>query len=627
MTDDPTTVDDQSAVPDDDVRGAFVALRVDANRIDLDAARRRLDGDSTAAPTTSARRSTSVSPGLLDRRRRLAPLLAATALIAGTVVGARAVLSVNDAGVATDVVGEPPAGGEHGPETDEAGREGAVRLTGAVWSDVELEGLVLVFDEGGEMTGAGNCLQVTGTYQTADRSLSVSLSDEVLTTRLGSPPEDVADPDVPCSSAEVRAAGERFDAVEAATGWRIDHGVLNLVGGDEPVVLEALAVAPANDIVGPTWWVDSVTEEGEIIDLTGDRGYLRLDPGGDVTYSNGCTSASGTWMVNDPVLRLNDLAGGNSCARDRQDQWATVANIVEHSWPVFEGDLLTLRSVAGTVRLRLGQPPEVAAVETDAEMVTDPTLRWSVILVADDDRLNVRSSAGVDNEIVGDLAPDATAIEAGTEVVLVGGETWRQVRAGSIQGWVNQRFLAAAPADFGPSDLDAMADQAAVMVRYLRAGEGARSPELWLSPSGLYLGGIGVFGDWPFAPRLAPAAQLGDRQGWEIPIDFTPEDWTPGLGACGACLVSPVEFIGFPDGDRSFSYELDEPLIDDRPGRLSFNNGEPSSLAPLLGMHHVTVDVPATSDQKLNWQRIHLFFDFRTGQPMVRAVYTWGSTP
>jgi hypothetical protein len=260
------------------------------------------------------------------------------------------------------------------------------------------------------------------------------------------------------------------------------------------------------------------------------------------------------------------------------------------------------------------------------ELTFDPSLTWAVVLVEEGDTLNVRSDPGVGNDVVGELAPDATGAEASVETVMVGSGSWRAVRHGSVEGWVNDRFLAAAPSDLGPDDLAAMEQVAAALDTWLASSESTGSAGQWLSPDGLHIGGIGVYGDIPFAPRLVPSAQLATRQGWETPVDFTPDGWD---GSCD-CTRSPLEFIGVPPPERSRDHLVDQVLLDDDGTRAgdfessTFINGMVQSLD---GMHHVTVSVPATSDQDLDWQRIHLFFDWRTGQPLVHTIYTWGWTP
>ena len=63
---------------------------------------------------------------------------------------------------------------------------------------------------------------------------------------------------------------------------------------------------------------------------------------------------------------------------------------------------------------------------------------WSVAGVAADDKLHIRKTASASAEIVGDLAPGT-----GSLVELEQNEEgWVRVRSGTVEGWVNGKFLA-----------------------------------------------------------------------------------------------------------------------------------------------------------------------------------------
>ena len=81
------------------------------------------------------------------------------------------------------------------------------------------------------------------------------------------------------------------------------------------------------------------------------------------------------------------------------------------------------------------QPTETQSEERDLR-------QFAVILVAEDDVLNVRSGAGVENEIVDTLEPRATGITQTGNQERVGDSLWVEVNlAGGGTGWVNSRFL------------------------------------------------------------------------------------------------------------------------------------------------------------------------------------------
>ncbi len=74
----------------------------------------------------------------------------------------------------------------------------------------------------------------------------------------------------------------------------------------------------------------------------------------------------------------------------------------------------------------------------------DPDV-YRVVLVAADDFLNVRRTAGADSDIVGRLLP-GVAVEATGGTQRVGSSTWREIRTPAGSGWVNGFYLTPATA-------------------------------------------------------------------------------------------------------------------------------------------------------------------------------------
>lgn len=65
-----------------------------------------------------------------------------------------------------------------------------------------------------------------------------------------------------------------------------------------------------------------------------------------------------------------------------------------------------------------------------------------VVLVASDDTLNVRTAAGVDNDIIGRIVPGAVVRRTG-DTDVVGSSTWAEVATPAGAGWVNATYLGA----------------------------------------------------------------------------------------------------------------------------------------------------------------------------------------
>lgn len=82
----------------------------------------------------------------------------------------------------------------------------------------------------------------------------------------------------------------------------------------------------------------------------------------------------------------------------------------------------------------------------------------NVVLVAADDFLNVRHTAGVDGEIVGRLLP-GVAVAATGDTSRVGSSTWQEIHTPAGEGWVNGFYLTSAEqSSFEPAALELIAD-------------------------------------------------------------------------------------------------------------------------------------------------------------------------
>ncbi len=65
----------------------------------------------------------------------------------------------------------------------------------------------------------------------------------------------------------------------------------------------------------------------------------------------------------------------------------------------------------------------------------------TVVFVSADDVLNVRTEPGVENEIVGTIAPGTSTVQITGVSIDVDGSPWVPVQIDTTQGWVNSRFL------------------------------------------------------------------------------------------------------------------------------------------------------------------------------------------
>lgn len=250
---------------------------------------------------------------------------------------------------------------------------------------------------------------------------------------------------------------------------------------------------------------------------------------------------------------------------------------------------------------------------------------WTVIAVDSGDVLNVRVGPWSDSAIVATLEPWSTGFIASLDTESSGVGQWRRVETPEgINGYVNARFVVAQLATTTDADLTPTADVAAGVVDWVLTGAGP-SPDAWSRPSGLWVGGIGVYGDGHTGWEWQPFSTIDTRSEWQAIQTFD----VPAFGdfACDEdlCEQSLIDYLDF---DRIT--DAATLLIDDHD--RFFTNGQ-LHWAPQL--HWVVVAQPVTEavDQASNpisapdWKRIHFVFDWSSGEPKLALIQNWGWTP
>lgn len=273
------------------------------------------------------------------------------------------------------------------------------------------------------------------------------------------------------------------------------------------------------------------------------------------------------------------------------------------------------------VRLETGRAGEneVPSVHAFAAEPSDPVTDVRVTRVADDDVLNVRTGAGVANDIAFTLVPDETGITHTGDVADVDGETWWEIVGpdGSI-GWANSRYLSVWREIEPGSPLAAEMEQHA---RNFLAGFGSDQATLDPTvprphPAGTQIGGIGVFADAP-----TPFTTIDDL------YDDAVHDWNPfpDDDPCDdLCRLTVGDFLGVRARDVTDAVYTLGPDPEALP-MLQYFTG----LDEAYYDHNLTVVayVPAQSDIELDWRRYTFAFDLVDGSPTVSQVWVWGWTP
>lgn len=253
------------------------------------------------------------------------------------------------------------------------------------------------------------------------------------------------------------------------------------------------------------------------------------------------------------------------------------------------------------------------------DVASDPTTTISVIGVADDDVLNVRSGPGVTNEVIATLSPNATGLAHTGAVTLVDGEMWWEILTASPDsemGWVNRRFIAVVPAVGPDSDRGhEMLALAGAALSDFGPGAAALALESRYADR-IEVGGIGVFADAAQPLQTRTLNQLDTPVLWEL--GFEADD-------CAECVKTVREFVGVRDRD------IAEAMLTVGPGadfgdNATFTHGLSSDF---YGRYATVVAYTPASDpqETLDWSRYTFVFDFVDGEPEIRAIYRWGWTP
>jgi hypothetical protein len=377
-----------------------------------------------------------------------------------------------------------------------------------------------------------------------------------------------------------------------------EHYLLSFTGEEG----EPLAGAPGVDIfvaspdAGTHWFVERAETPGLSVDLVEHNGA------GDtlrVTGQGQAFEGTGLLWVDDQGPTVVSLGSTDT------DHFSVV--VPYDGGPSVRIRLETARTVDGEV-------PQVHAFAVEpAGSATDVR----VDRVADDDVLNVRTGAGVDNDIAFTLSPDATGLTHTGETAEVDGETWWEVTSSAGDtGWANARFLTVWR-EVVPGS--ALAEEMIEQSRFLLSafGDPRLDPILPAAhPNGTQVGGIGVFADAP-----TPFTTV-DLRGDEV-IDWDP---FPGETApCGdPCLRTVAEFLGVRERDVTDAVFTIGP-DDDATSQLMYFTGRDAAYYE----HHMTVVayVPPTSDEVLDWRRYTFAFDLVDGTPTISEVWVWGWTP
>ena len=263
-----------------------------------------------------------------------------------------------------------------------------------------------------------------------------------------------------------------------------------------------------------------------------------------------------------------------------------------------------------------GGAPDGAEIWTQDELPPTSGIASSqlgrVVLVTDDDTLNVRTGAGVENPVIGEIVPGAVVHRLG-ETAVVGSSLWAEIDTPAGAGWVNATYLGAVVGadEFADDDrvIELLDDFAAAI-----ADEGDIRP--MVSGRGLYV-----------AHHADPIHfSRTDLDG--ILTDPTTYKWP----SAALDATDPSQLAEIPS--RTFAEAITDrwlSVYDDPDRVLTFNqpvtggNGRLPEFAipfPFAGFNYVGIHDPGDDPQfgGLDWNTWYVSVDYEDGEPRIVAL-------
>ena len=188
--------------------------------------------------------------------------------------------------------------------------------------------------DGGELRGVSFCNHYFSSYRLRGTSFSV---DGIGATEMGCEPDVMA------------AESAYLQALATVGTAKADDDGLVLTGDGVELRFTAAAPVPDSPLEGKRWVLESVIDAETASSTLGEPAVLLLDPDRTASGSTGCRSLTGTWLVENGALVIDDLlADGGECPADVEAQDAHVTAVLGAApWAEVQEDRLTLSADDG----------------------------------------------------------------------------------------------------------------------------------------------------------------------------------------------------------------------------------------------------------------------------------------
>ncbi|WP_324274385.1 META domain-containing protein [Blastococcus brunescens] len=209
-------------------------------------------------------------------------------------------------------------------------------------------GATLRIDEQ-ELSGVAFCNSYFASYRLEGSSLAI---DGLGRTEMACEPEVMA------------AESAYLDALGAVRTASTDGKDLVLTGDRVELRFTQVAPVPDSPLEGTRWVLETVVQGETASSTTGEPAVLLLDSDRTAEATTGCRTITGTWLVEDGSLVIDDLMGdGATCPPDLERQDAHVTAVL-HGGPAMEieEDRLTLTADDGRGLAYRAESPDDAEI-------------------------------------------------------------------------------------------------------------------------------------------------------------------------------------------------------------------------------------------------------------------------
>jgi heat shock protein HslJ len=206
-----------------------------------------------------------------------------------------------------------PVGGEPAPDVTGEWELAEGTADGAALPVPPGRGATLLLQDG-RAGGTSFCNHYSGTYRLDGGAVAF---------------EGLGGTEMGCEPDVMAAESAYLSALGAVVTAAVDGAGLVLTGAGVELRFRPVARVPDSPLAGTRWVLDTLVQLETASSTLGEPAVLLLDPDGTASASTGCRPVTGTWLVENGALVIDDLpADGGECPADVQPQDAQVTAVL-----------------------------------------------------------------------------------------------------------------------------------------------------------------------------------------------------------------------------------------------------------------------------------------------------------